>query len=75
VKQIALLLLVFLCVIRLLLPLQAEVYPTGCLAYWQFDERSGNIASDSAGTVHRTIDGATRDNGLVGGVLSRPGFA
>ena len=74
-KQIALLLLVFLCAIRLLLPLQAEVYPTGCLAYCQFAERSGNIAPDSTGTVHRTIDGATRENGLAGGVLSRPGFA
>ena len=52
----------------------AQVYPTGMVSYWKFDEGSGTIASDSAGSNDGTlINGPVWTTGIVGGALSFDG--
>jgi large repetitive protein len=55
--------------ILLLIPLEVAASPNGLVSYWQFDEGNGSIATDSMGTNLGTIDGASWDDGLVGGAL------
>ena len=45
----------------------------GLVAYWKFDEGSGNTAYDSAGNNNGTIHGAKWTKGTVGGALSFDG--
>ncbi|NIP26204.1 MAG: hypothetical protein GWN67_27470 [Phycisphaerae bacterium] len=45
----------------------------GIVSHWKFDEGSGNIAYDSAGTNDGTIYGATWTMGKIGGALSFDG--
>jgi len=45
----------------------------GLISYWKFDEGSGSIASDSAGTNNGTIYGATWTDGALGGALGFDG--
>ncbi len=46
---------------------------TGLIAYWSFDEGSGGIAYDSAGSNHGTIYGASWVDGISGHALSFDG--
>jgi len=55
--------------ILLLIPLEVAASPNGLVSYWQFDGGNGSIATDSMGTNFGTIDGASWDDGLVGGAL------
>ena len=48
----------------------AQECPPGMVAYWKFDEGSGNTAHDSIGTNHGTIYEATWTTGQVGGALN-----
>lgn len=48
----------------------AQIYPSGMVSYWKFDEESGITAIDSVGTNHGAISGATRTEGLVKNALS-----
>ncbi|HAL45813.1 MAG: hypothetical protein A2Y12_14325 [Planctomycetes bacterium GWF2_42_9] len=43
------------------------------IAHWAFDEVSGTIASDSAGSYNGTVSGATWTAGKIGGALSFDG--
>ncbi len=51
----------------------AVVCPEGAVSVWQFDEGSGNIASDVLGVNNGTIYGATWTTGKVGSALSFDG--
>jgi len=46
---------------------------TGLIAYWTFDEGSGTVAYDSAGTNDGTISGAQWTEGIIGGALDFDG--
>jgi hypothetical protein len=56
----------FVFIISFLLPIEAASYPDGLVSYWQFDN---DTATDSVGTNHGTINGASWAEGLVGGAL------
>jgi len=43
---------------------------SGLVGYWEFDENTGNIASDSALDNDGTINGAAWTSGVLGGALS-----
>jgi hypothetical protein len=68
-KRTLISLLPMLLPILLPIPLEVAASPNGLVSYWQFDEGNGSIATDSMGTNLGTIDGASWDDGLVGGAL------
>jgi hypothetical protein len=45
----------------------------GLISHWNFDEGSGTIAHDSAGSNHGTIYGAQWTGGIIGGALNFDG--
>jgi parallel beta-helix repeat protein len=51
-----------------------EDVETGMVAHWKFDETTGTIAYDSAGTNNGTIDGAQWKDGKIGGALDFDGI-
>jgi subtilisin family serine protease len=51
---------------------RSELIP-GCVGWWKFDEGSGTIAYDSAGTNHGDVLGATWTTGQINGALSFDG--
>ena len=49
----------------------AQVYPSGMVSYWKFDEGSGIVAYDSVGVNHGTlINNPVWTTGKVGGALN-----
>jgi hypothetical protein len=67
--------LLALIVIAIFIPLYnhsgtAEASEPNLVAHWTFDEGSGTIAHDSAGSNNGTITGATWTSGVIGGALS-----
>jgi len=58
-------------VILVLLPTSvvSQTYPDGMVAYWKFEEGTGNIAHDSVSENHGDLFGATWTDGRVGSSL------
>lgn len=48
-------------------------HPEGLIHYWKLEDGTGTIASDSVGTNHGTVHGATWTSGIVNGALSFDG--
>jgi len=53
---------------------ESEPNIPGLVAHWAFDEGSGNIAHDSAGSNNGTIYGAAWTDGVLGGALDFDGI-
>jgi beta-lactamase regulating signal transducer with metallopeptidase domain/uncharacterized protein YihD (DUF1040 family) len=51
-----------------------ESYSNGLVAYWRFNEGSGNIAHDSAGNNNAIVQGANWSNGISGAGLNFDGI-
>jgi hypothetical protein len=69
-KNITLLILLVLCVSGLAFAGSIN----SPIAHWTFDETSGTVAHDSAGSYNGSVSGATWTTGKVGGALSFDGI-